>query len=141
MPRRRDADAVRVVHRTARVGLRAAAAAALGIIHPYAVAGPDGQALLVSGRAIRAEHRQHLADTKARRRAVAARAPTPGQRGSRRWRKTRRRARLVEGPAAPTRTATEGQLAGGGPPHPSVGSRSPAPAARIHNTTTKPGER
>src|SRR5262249_9770759 len=46
---------------------------------------------------IRAEHRQHLADTKARRRAVAARAPTPGQRGSRRWRKTRRRARLVEG--------------------------------------------
>jgi hypothetical protein len=33
----------------------------LGIIHPYAVAGPDGQALLVSGRAIRAEHRLHLA--------------------------------------------------------------------------------
>jgi hypothetical protein len=27
----------------------------LGIIHPYAVAGPDGQALLVSGRAIRAD--------------------------------------------------------------------------------------
>jgi IS605 OrfB family transposase len=69
----------------------------LGIIHPYAVAGPDGQALLVSGRAIRAEHRLHLADTKHRRRATAARAPTPGQRGSRRWRKTRRRARLLEG--------------------------------------------
>src|SRR6266487_1497514 len=34
----------------------------LGIIHPYAVAGPDGQGLLVSGRAIRAEHRMHLAD-------------------------------------------------------------------------------
>jgi IS605 OrfB family transposase len=67
-----------------------------GIIHPYAVAGPDGQALLVSGRAIRAEHRMHLADTKARRRAVAARAPKPGQRGSRRWRKTRARARRVE---------------------------------------------
>jgi putative transposase len=32
----------------------------LGIIHPYALAGPDGQALLVSGRAIRAEHRMHL---------------------------------------------------------------------------------
>jgi transposase len=32
----------------------------LGIIHPYAVAGPDGQALLVSGRAIRAEHHLHL---------------------------------------------------------------------------------
>jgi putative transposase len=69
----------------------------LGVIHPYAVAGPDGAALLVSGRALRAEHRQHLADTKHRRRATAARAPTPGQRGSRRWRKTRRRARLVEG--------------------------------------------
>ena len=27
----------------------------LGIIHPYAVAGPDGQGLLVSGRAVRAE--------------------------------------------------------------------------------------
>ena len=51
----------------------------LGIIHLYAVAGPDGQGLLVSGRAIRAEHRMHLADTKARRRAVARRAPEPGQ--------------------------------------------------------------
>jgi putative transposase len=40
----------------------------LGIIHPYAVAGPQGQALLVSGRAIRAEHRLHLSDTKQRRR-------------------------------------------------------------------------
>ena len=58
----------------------------LGIIHPYAVAGPGGQALLVSGRAIRAEHHLHLQDTKARRRAVARRAPKPGQRGSRRWR-------------------------------------------------------
>ncbi|PWU60578.1 hypothetical protein DLE60_10270, partial [Micromonospora globispora] len=69
----------------------------LGIIHPYAVAGPDGDGLLVSGRAIRAEHRMHLTDTKARRRAVARRAPRPGQRGSRRWRQYRRRARLVEG--------------------------------------------
>ncbi|HEV3288974.1 MAG TPA: hypothetical protein VG123_08275, partial [Streptosporangiaceae bacterium] len=43
----------------------------LGIIHPYAVAGPGGQALLVSGRAVRAEHHLHLQDTKARRRAVA----------------------------------------------------------------------
>jgi len=73
----------------------------LGIIHPYAVAGPDGHGLLVSGRAIRAEHRMHLADTKQRRRATAARAPKPGQRGSRRWRKTRRRARLVEGRQGP----------------------------------------
>ncbi|MDZ5443300.1 transposase [Micromonospora sp. 4G57] len=69
----------------------------VGIIHPYAVAGPDAEGLLVSGRAIRAEHRMHLADTKARRRAVARRAPKPGQKGSRRWRKYRRRARLVEG--------------------------------------------
>jgi transposase len=68
----------------------------LGIIHPYAAAGPGGQALLVSGRAVRAEHHLHLKDTKARRRAVARRAPKPGQRGSRRWRQYRRRQRLVE---------------------------------------------
>ncbi len=68
----------------------------LGIIHPYAAAGPDGQALLVSGRAVRAEHYLHLKDAKARRRAVARRAPRPGQRGSRRWRQYRRRQRAVE---------------------------------------------
>jgi IS605 OrfB family transposase len=68
----------------------------LGIIHPYAVAGPGGEGLLVSGRAIRAEHRQHHYDAKARRRAVARRAPKPGQRGSRRWRQHRRRQRLVQ---------------------------------------------
>jgi putative transposase len=68
-----------------------------GIIHPFAVASPGGDGLLVSGRAIRAEHRLHLADTKQRRRATAGRAPARGQRGSRRWRKTCRRARLVEG--------------------------------------------
>jgi transposase len=68
----------------------------LGIIHPYAVAGPGGEALLVSGRAVRAEHRMHLADTKARRKAVARSAPKPGQKGSRRWRHYRRRQRLVE---------------------------------------------
>ena len=68
----------------------------LGIIHPYAVAGPDGEGLLVSGRAIRAEHRMHLADRKARARAVARRAPKPGERGSRRWRHYRRRPRLAE---------------------------------------------
>ena len=42
----------------------------LGIIHPYALAAAD-QALLVSGRAIRAEERLHLADTKALARAMA----------------------------------------------------------------------
>ncbi|MEN3611165.1 hypothetical protein AAH979_16595 [Plantactinospora sp. ZYX-F-223] len=69
----------------------------LGVIHPYAVSGPHGQALLVSGRALRAEHRQHLTDTKHRRRAVARRAPGRGEQGSRRWRHYRRRARPVEG--------------------------------------------
>ena len=68
----------------------------LGIIHPYAAAGPDGQGLLVSGRAIRAECRQHLRDRKGRSRAAARRAPKPGQRGSRRWRRHRRRERAAE---------------------------------------------
>jgi IS605 OrfB family transposase len=68
----------------------------LGIIHPFAVTGPDAEGLLVSGRAIRAEHHQHHYDAKARRRAVARRAPKPGQRGSRRWRQHRRRQRLAE---------------------------------------------
>ena len=68
----------------------------LGIIHPYAVAGPGGQGLLISGRAIRAEHRQHLRDRKGRTRAAAARVPGPGERGSRRWRQHRRSERTVE---------------------------------------------
>jgi IS605 OrfB family transposase len=68
----------------------------LGIIHPYATAGPEGQLLLVSGRAIRAECRQHLRDRKGRTRAAARRAPKPGQRGSRRWRRHRRRQRQAE---------------------------------------------
>jgi IS605 OrfB family transposase len=68
----------------------------LGIIHPYAAAGPEGQGLLVSGRAIRAEHRQRLRDRKGRSRAAAARAPKPGQRGSRRWRQHRRSQRDAE---------------------------------------------
>ena len=50
----------------------------------------------MSGRAIRAEHRQHHYDTKARSRAAARRAPKPGQRGSRRWRQHRRAQRQVE---------------------------------------------
>jgi putative transposase len=68
----------------------------LGVIHPYAAAGPDGQMLLVSGRAIRAECRQHLRDCGARARAMTRRAPKRGQRGSRRWRAYRRRRRAVE---------------------------------------------
>jgi transposase len=58
----------------------------LGIIHPYAVAGPGGQGLLVSGRAIRAECHQHLQDAKARARAAARRAPKPGRRHNQRTR-------------------------------------------------------
>ena len=68
----------------------------LGIIHPFAVIAEEG-ALLVSGRALRAESRLHLAESKARRRAVADRAPSKGQRGSRRWRKYRARTQVLEG--------------------------------------------
>jgi IS605 OrfB family transposase len=68
----------------------------LGIIHPFAAAGPEGQGLLVSGRAIRTECRQHLRDRKGRTRAAAGRAPKPGQRGSRRWRKHRRSERKTQ---------------------------------------------
>jgi len=67
----------------------------LGIIHPYAVMAGD-EALLVSGRAIRAEERLHLEDTKRRSQKAAARAPSKGQRGSRRWRRSRAAARRAE---------------------------------------------
>ncbi len=74
----------------------------LGLIHPFAVLAPRGgegrdQALLVSGRAVRAEHRLHLAEGKARARAVARRAPRPAPRGSRRWKHYRARSRRLEG--------------------------------------------
>jgi IS605 OrfB family transposase len=67
----------------------------LGIIHPFALAGA-AQGLLVSGRAIRAENRLHLAEKKARVRAVARRVPTKAQLGSRRWRQYRVRTRKLE---------------------------------------------
>jgi transposase len=67
----------------------------LGIIHPYAVmAGDEG--LLVSGRQIRAEERLHLEDTKRRSHKAAAKAPSKGQRGSRRWRRYRASRRRAE---------------------------------------------
>jgi putative transposase len=66
----------------------------LGIIHPYAVITPDA-GLLVSGRALRAEGWLHLHDQQARQAKAARRAPKPGQRGSRRWR--RHRAKLRKG--------------------------------------------
>jgi len=67
----------------------------LGIIHPCAVVAPQA-ALLVSGRAIRAESYLHLHDQQARQARAAKRAPKPGQRGSRRWRRHRLRMRRVE---------------------------------------------
>jgi IS605 OrfB family transposase len=76
----------------------------LGIIHPFAVAGPEGQGLLISGRELRAQHRLHLADTKARQQVmVTKRWPrratngTPAPRsGSRRWKRLRRNQRRAE---------------------------------------------
>ena len=67
----------------------------LGIIHPYAVVTQDA-GLLVSGRALRAESYLHRADQQARQATAARRAPTPGQRGSRRWRRHRARLRGME---------------------------------------------
>ena len=68
----------------------------LGVIHPFAVAGPDGLGLVVSGRAIRAETRLHLSDSKQRAKATARRAPSPGRARSRRWNKTLARQRERE---------------------------------------------
>jgi IS605 OrfB family transposase len=67
----------------------------LGIIHPYAVV-TEQTGLLVSGRALRAENYLHLKDQQARQARAARRAPTPGQRGSRRWRRHRARLRRAE---------------------------------------------
>ncbi|MGH2807407.1 MAG: RNA-guided endonuclease InsQ/TnpB family protein [Actinomycetota bacterium] len=67
----------------------------VGIIHPFAVA-VDSEAMVVSGRALRAEERLHLSDTKARARKIGRRAPKKGQRGSRRWKKLRAAQRKAE---------------------------------------------
>ena len=79
----------------------------LGVIHPYAVAGPDGQGLLVSGRAIRAEHRMHLADTQ---------GPRPGGRPPRAQARAARVAALAPLPAPPA--AGRGPPPASGPPGP-----------------------
>ena len=101
--------------------------------------------VVLARSAIRAEHHQHHADTKARTRAAARRAPAPGQKGSRRWRQHRRAQRLAE--ARHRRRVAQAQheaaqmvvswavarragtLAGTGPPRPPPpepgGSRSP----------------
>jgi IS605 OrfB family transposase len=67
----------------------------LGIIHPYAVVSEQA-GLLISGRAIRAESYLHRADQQVRQTKAARRAPSPGQRGSRRWRRHRVRVRRAE---------------------------------------------
>jgi IS605 OrfB family transposase len=67
----------------------------LGIIHPYAVV-TEQAGLLVTGRALRAENYLHLGDQQARQTKATRRAPKPGQRGSRRWRRHRARLRRVE---------------------------------------------
>jgi IS605 OrfB family transposase len=86
----------------ARTDPEVAAGVDPGIIHPLAVASQD-QALLVSGRAVRAEEFLHLEDTKTRDRHLAAkRAPRrarpgrPRQEGSRRWKKLAARQRRQE---------------------------------------------
>lgn len=68
----------------------------VGIIHPFAVVGPDSAGMVVSGRALRAEERLHLEDTKRRAARMGRKAPRRGQRGSRRWRKLRRTQRAAE---------------------------------------------
>ena len=68
----------------------------IGIIHPYAVVGPDGDALVMSGRVLRAEERLHLEDTKRRNARMGRKTPRRGQRGSRRWRKLRAAQRRAE---------------------------------------------
>lgn len=67
----------------------------LGIIHPYAAA-TDGQALVVSGRAVRAESRLHLDDTTERARRLAGKRAGRGRMASRRVRQLRRRQRRAE---------------------------------------------
>jgi transposase len=67
----------------------------LGIIHPIAASTAE-QGLLISGRALRAENRLHLADTKARDRKMAPKTPRRGQRGSKRWRQLRAKQRRAE---------------------------------------------
>jgi putative transposase len=73
-----------------------------GIIHPLAVATAD-QALLVSGRAVRAEEFLHLEDQKARQKKMAAKrgplrakAGQARRTGSRRWKQLARSQRKAE---------------------------------------------
>jgi hypothetical protein len=98
----------------------------LGIIHPYAVAGPAGQQLLVSGRAIRAECRQHLRDRKGRTRAAARRAPAPGSAPSPCL--LRARGSRTAEPGATCQVCTRPDVTPGDGPHHGRPPRGPWPA-------------
>jgi IS605 OrfB family transposase len=67
----------------------------IGVIHPYALMSQSA-GLLISGRAMRAECYLHLRDQQTRGARAVRRAPKPGQRGSRRWRRYRYKYRRVE---------------------------------------------
>jgi len=67
----------------------------VGIIHLFAAA-TDDAALVVSGRAVRAEERLHLDDSRQRGKHLGRKAPKRGQRGSRRYKKLRARQRTAE---------------------------------------------
>ena len=65
--------------------------------HPPLCRGnPKTAGLLVSGRALRTDSYLHLDDQKSRQAKASRRAPKPGQRGSRRWRRHRARLRRAE---------------------------------------------
>src|SRR5258708_1528730 len=90
-----------------------------GIIHPLAVASGD-RALLVSGRAIRAEEFLHLHDQQLRQRKMArkkapvrGRPGAPRQAGSRRWAKNAAPQREADAPNPPG-----AKTAANTPPHP-----------------------
>jgi hypothetical protein len=80
-----------------------------GVIHPFAVAGPDGQGLLVSGRAIRAAG----PGTRSRSGSRTAGPGTTSQMSP--------RLDVTRGAALIT-AVRQGPLAGRGPPHPEVGT-------------------
>jgi hypothetical protein len=104
----------------------------LGIIHPYAAAGPGDQRLLVSGRAIRAECRQHLRDRKGP--LPRRRPPRPPARAARVAPLARPQAQAADdrgpapaaGPAGPARGRQDRRGLGGGAPGGDAGGRRPA---------------
>jgi hypothetical protein len=120
----------------------------LGIIHPYAVAGPAGEGLLVSGRAIRAEHRMHLADGKARRKAVARRMPGRGKGGrggggttgaASAWPRRGTGSGSARHSTRPPQRSLPGPLTGGSAPWPSATPAACSASRPGGGTTSGPG--